>query len=144
MFEDPTGNQGMLESDGALHVGATVVDSGGDGKELVVDGSSLLVVMSLTGLKERKEKFWSNTTVTDEHAVDVESSVEEVLVVASENVDVGSCLPDDRDLSVPSSHVSDTVLHCKGSGDFFGTDNRCYSLAKTPGWARISSWVFRS
>lgn len=111
VFENATGDKGMLESDGALHVRATVVDSGGDGKELIVDSPSLLVVLSFTGVEELKEKFGSDTTVTDEHTVDVESSVEEVFVVASEDVGVGSCLPDDGDLSVPSSHISDTILH---------------------------------
>lgn len=118
MVENATGDQGVFESDGALHVRAAVVDSSGDGKELVVDGPSLLVVMGLTGVEELKEEFGSDTPVTDEHAVDVESSVEEVLVVASEDVGVGSCFSDDGNLSVPSSHVSDTVLHCKSSEAF--------------------------
>lgn len=116
MFENATGDKGMLESDGALHVRATVVDSGGDGKELIVDSPSLLVVLSFTGVEELKEKFGSDTAVTDEHTVDVESGVEEVFVVASEDVGVGSCLPDDGDLSVPSSHISDTILHGEDTG----------------------------
>lgn len=118
VIENATGDQGVLESDGALHVRAAVVDSSCDGKELVVDGPSLLIVLGLTGFEELKEEFGGDTPVTDEHAVDVESGVEEVLVVASQDVGVGSCFSDDWNLSVPSSHVSDTVLHCKSSETF--------------------------
>lgn len=118
VVENAAGDQGVLESNGTLHVRAAVVDCGGDGKKLVVDSPSLLVVLGLTGVEELKEQFGSDTPVTDEHAVNVESGVEEVLVVASEDVGVGSCFSDYGNLSVPSSHVSDTVLHCKSSEAF--------------------------
>lgn len=133
----------MFESDGVFYVGVMVVDSGGDGKELVVDGLSFFVVMSFIGFKECKEKFWSNIIVIDEYVVDVESSVEEVFVVVSENVDVGLCFFDDRDFLVLLLYVFDIVFYCKGLGDFFGIDNRCYLLVKILGWVRILSWVFR-
>lgn len=116
VLQDPSGDESMLECDGALHVTSSVVDGGGDGKQSVVDFSSLFVVLCLSSLEELKQSLGSNTSVTDKHTVDVESGVEEVFVVAGHGVDVGSLTSDDGDLSVPSSHVSDTVLHGKDTG----------------------------
>lgn len=116
MFQDTSGDKSVFEGDGSLHVRSSVVDGSGDGEESVVNFSSLLVVLSLSSLEKLEKGFGSDTAVTDEHTIDIESSVEEVLVVAGHGVDVGSFTSNDGDLSVPSSHVSDTVLHGKDTG----------------------------
>jgi hypothetical protein len=116
VFQDTSGDKSVFEGDGSLHVRSSVVDGSGDGEESVVNFSSLLVVLSLSSLEKLEKGFGSDTAVTDEHTIDVESSVKEVLVVAGHGVDVGSFTSNDGDLSVPSSHVSDTVLHGKDTG----------------------------
>jgi hypothetical protein len=82
-----------------------------DGKQLVVNSPSFLVVLCFTSIQQLEEGFGGDTSVTDEHTVNIERGVEEVFVVASEYVDVGSLLLDDGNLPIPSSHVSNTVLH---------------------------------
>jgi len=93
-----------------------VVDSLCHGQKLVVDLTSLGVVLGLSSLDKLKKRLWCNTTVSDKHAVNIESSVEKVLVVAGEDGNVGALASENRDLSVPASHVAHTVLHGNDTG----------------------------
>ena len=120
VVQDASGDESVLEGDRALHVRASVVHRSGDGQQPVVHLSCLLVVLCLSGVEQLKQRFRGDTAVANEHAVDVEGGVEEVLVVAGEGVDVGTLAPDDGDLTVPSSHVSDAVLH--GEDAWLGED----------------------
>lgn len=111
VVENTSGNESVLESDCTLHVGSSVVNGSGDWKQLVVDRLGLLVVLSFTSVEQIEQEFWRDTTISNKHTVHLESGVKEILVMTGEDVGLWVLLSDDVDLSVPSSHVSDTVLH---------------------------------
>lgn len=103
-------NEGVLESDSALHVRATVIYGRSDGKETVVDLASAWVVFGDASSEKFEEGLGSDTAVPYKHTVDVKHGVQEVFVVACENVLVGEGFADSGDLSVPSAHVADTGM----------------------------------
>ena len=116
MRKNAPGDQSMLERNSALHVRAAVVYALGDGKQLVVHGASSLIVLSLAGIDHLKQKLRCNVAVADQHAVDVKCRVQEILIVAGQDLEVRALLADDRDLSVPAAHVAHAVLHREHAG----------------------------
>lgn len=62
----------MLESNGTLHVAASVVDGFGDGQETVMDRAGARVVVRLTGVDQLQEELRGDVAVPDEEAVDLD------------------------------------------------------------------------
>jgi len=99
-----------------------------------VNGSCAGVVFGFTGVDEFEESFGGDVTVADEHTVNVERSVQEILVVACKDVLPWESLPDHGDLGVPSPHIAHTVLHRKYT---FLTENVELSLEVVCGFGII-------
>lgn len=116
VVEDTSSYQSVFERDSTFHVGSSVVYRRSDREEGVVDLSGFGVVFGDTRIEEIEQELRGNTTVSHKHTVHVESRVEEVLVMACEDVRIRSSFSDDGDLSIPSSHVSNTVLHGEHTG----------------------------
>ena len=115
VLEDTSGDQGVLQSDGTFHVRSSMVDRFGDREKTVVDLPSAGIVFGLAGFDKLEQGFRRDVSISDEEAIDVKGRVQEVLVVAREDVGIGSSLSNDGDLGVPSAHVTNTVLHGEDS-----------------------------
>ena len=100
----------QLERDGAFHVRAAVVDGLGHREQPVVDGTRGGVVLGLAGRDQLDQRLGGEPAVADQGAVDVEHGVQQVLVVAGEDLQVGVLGAQDGDLGVPAAHVPHAVL----------------------------------
>ena len=77
-------------------------------------------VLRLAGLDELDQQLGGHVAVADEQAVDVHDGVQQVLVVAGEDLQVGVLAAEHRDLGVPAAHVPHPVLgpeHALLAGD---------------------------
>jgi hypothetical protein len=88
---------------------------------LFVTGSSLswtaraLVVFCLARIYRIQQKLRRNVAVPNKRAVDIESYVQQVLVVTRQDLKVWALLAYHMDLSVSAAHVTHAVLHRKHS-----------------------------
>ena len=93
-----------------------MVDVGGDRQQAVVQLARLLVVLGLAGSDHLDQRLGCDAAVADQRAVDVEHRVQQVLVVAGQDLQVRALGADDRDLAVPALHVAHAVLHREDAG----------------------------
>lgn len=103
----------MLERDGALHMRRSVVDDFRKGHKTVVNLVRLVHIFSETSIEQLLHGFWDDLAITDQVPIALPRGVNEVFVVTRKDGFAGTTFPDDGNLSVPSSHISDTVLQCE-------------------------------
>jgi hypothetical protein len=71
MSQDTPSNKSMFQSDSALHVRSTVIDTLSDGQELIMDFSCLLIVLGFASLNELNERLGCDVAVANQEAVNV-------------------------------------------------------------------------
>ncbi len=116
VLEDAARDETVLERDGPFHMRATVIDARRHRQQPVMDRARLGVVLGLAGRDHVDQGLGSETAIANECAVHVEHRVQQVLVVAGENLQVRALPADHRDLAVPTAHVAHAVLHGEDAG----------------------------
>jgi hypothetical protein len=94
-------------------MGSTVGNAFGDRKKLVVDGPGLLVVLGLSRLDQLNQRLGCDVAVSNQEPVHVKCGMQQILVVSGEDLQFWPLATNDRNLSIPVSHVADTILHRK-------------------------------
>jgi hypothetical protein len=116
VVEDAAGHQRPFQRDRAFHVRAAVIDVGGHRQQAVMQRARLDVVLGLAGGDHLDQRLGCDAAIAHQRAVDVEHRVQQVLVVAGQDLQVGALLADDWDLAVPALHVAHAVLHREHAG----------------------------
>ena len=99
------------------------------------------VVLGLAGLDQLDQRFGREAAVADQRAVDVQDGVQQVLVVAGQDLQVGVFTAEHRDLGVPAAHVPHPVLgreHALLGGDLELGVQVVGGLGPSGYWNRIS------
>ena len=117
----------MLQRNRSLHMRPAVIHGASHRKQPVVDRPRFGVVLGFAGGNQFDERLGGKAAVAHQGAVDVEHRVQQIFVVAGENLQIGT-LTTDR----PGSRVSHRRML---RTPFF--------IANTPGCAAMSSWVSR-
>jgi len=116
VLEDSARNEAMLERNGSFHVRPAMVNRASHRQQPVVDRSGLGVILRLPGGDELDERLGCETAVPHQRAVHVEHRVQQILVMAGEDLQVRTLTPDDRNLRIPPAHIAHAVLHGEHAG----------------------------
>ena len=123
----PRATRPCLSATRSFHVRAAVIDGARHRQQPVVDRARLRVVLRLAGSDQLDERLGCETAVADQGAVHVEHRVQQIFVVAGEDLQIRDAHDGRRESRVSQRRMLRTP--------FF--------MAKTPGSAAMSSWVSR-
>src|SRR6516164_1981699 len=102
VLENPARDEAVLERNRSLHMRPAVIDGAGHREQPVMDRACLRVVLGLAGRDHFNERLGCKTAVAYQRAVHVEHRVQQILVMARQNLEIGTLAANNGNLGIPA------------------------------------------
>ena len=99
-----------FESRGGFHVRAAMIDASGDRQQAVMDFFRLYIILRLAGNEQLVQQFGGEAAIAHQRAINVKHGVQQIFVMAGQNLQLGLFAAQDRDFDIPAPHVADAIL----------------------------------